>query len=101
MAKEKKSTTMALHAKSTLAERESANRTHQTELINHTLDMASYNAHGHANGAQGRRGHLMVESDAGAQKGGYIPQAMGKDGGVRFDDDQQGAADYGVDDKTD
>jgi hypothetical protein len=59
------------------------------------LDSAAYNAHGHAHGAQGRKGHMMVERDAGAQKGGYIPQAMGKDGGVGFDDDQQMADDYG------
>ena len=91
----KSSTTMPLHAKSTPTERESADRAHKTELINSTLDMASYNAHGFAHGAQGRRGHPMVANDAaGAQKGGYIPQAMGKDGGG-FDDDQRMADDYG------
>jgi hypothetical protein len=70
-------------------------RDHFKNLVAGTLDVASYNAHGHAHGAQGRRGHLMVESDAGAQKGGYIPQAMGRDGAPAFDNDQQMADDYG------
>ena len=91
----KQSTNMSLHSASTAAEREAATRTHATELINHTLDMAAYNAHGHAHGAQGRAGHLMPQSDHAAQAGTYIPQAMGKDGGVGFDDDVRGSADYG------
>jgi hypothetical protein len=74
-----------------------AQHDHFKSLVGHTLDSAAYNAHGFAHGAQGRRGHPMVENDAaGAQKGGYIPQAMGKDGGVGFDDPPQD--DYG---KTD
>jgi len=87
-----------------LAERESANRQHHQELIGHTLDSASYNAHGHFVGRQGA--HEMVQSDAHMQGSGeasrgkpYIPQGVlntaTKDGSVGSDDNQQATDDYG------
>jgi hypothetical protein len=42
----------------------------------------------------------MVPSDHAKQAGGYIPQAMGRDGGAPFDDNQKAASDYGTVDKT-
>jgi len=106
MAKQKSSTAMPLTAKSTPAERESANRQHHQELIGHTLDSATYGGHGHAVGSQGKAGHTMVPNDSVFQGSGetsrgkpYIPQSVlnvtTKDGGVGFDDDQTGADDYG------
>jgi len=68
---------------------------HVKELVGHALDSAEYVGHGHFVGRQGPRGHDMVASDAHLQNGQFIPQAMGKDGGVGFDDDQQMADDYG------
>jgi len=67
------------------------------------LDVSDYGGHGHAEGRQGRAGHMMRKSDADRQSGSFIPQNMySRDGGTASDDDVQGAADYGsVDDKTD
>lgn len=71
------STSRRLDNNSTVAERSSANRQHHKELISHTLDSASYNAHGHAVGSQGKRGHTMVQSDQAKQgKDAYIPQGV-------------------------
>jgi hypothetical protein len=70
-------------------------RDHFKNLVAGTLDVAAYNAHGLAHGAQGRRGHAMPKGDADQQPGSYVPQAMGRDGGVGFNDDQTGADDYG------
>ncbi|MFZ0418414.1 MAG: hypothetical protein WAM04_09920 [Candidatus Sulfotelmatobacter sp.] len=101
----KASSAMPLTAKSTAKERWDANRQHHGELIGHTLDAAQYGGHGHASGS-GPTGK-MVQSDAHMQGGAsktsrgkpYIAQGvlppMGRDGGGRFDDNQQAADDYG------
>jgi hypothetical protein len=71
------STSRRLDNSSTVAERSSANRKHHSELIGHTLDSAAYNAHGHAVGKQGARGHTMTPSDAHMQGDhAYIPQSV-------------------------
>jgi len=110
----KPSTAMSLDAKSTPAQRESANRQHHQELVSHTLDAAEYNGHGHYVGQQGPNGHAMGPSDVHQQgEHAYIPQGVGffararpqnmasKDGSPSFDDDQSGAQDYGAVDKAD
>ena len=94
----KPSTAMPLDAKSTPAERESANRTHHEELIGHVLDNAVALGHGHAVGS-GSTGK-MVPSDAHLQNGAYIPRAvLQPDGGNRADDPSQD--DYAVADRGD
>jgi hypothetical protein len=75
-------------------------RDHFKSLVSHTLDNALANGHGHFVGSQGPKGHTMVPSDHAKQAGGYIPQAMGRDGGAPFDDNQKAASDYGTVDKT-
>jgi hypothetical protein len=98
----KPSTAMRLDAKSTPAQREAANRQHQSELIGHTLDGAVGAGHGHAVGT-GSTGK-MVPSDAHLQAGQYIGQAAlnvtTRDGGAPFDENQKVAGDYGTVDKT-
>jgi len=75
---------------------------HVAELTGHAVDSALYGGHGHLVGRQGLRGHDMVRSDLDKQGGQYIPQAMGKDGGPAFDDDQRMADDYAsADEKAD
>ena len=71
---------------------------HVRDLVGHTLDASDYGGNGHAQGRQGRAGHVMPRSDAHRQDGSFIPQSMyGKDGGVGFDDPAQDA--YGAVDK--
>jgi hypothetical protein len=114
----KPSTAMPLTAKSTPAERETANRTHHQELISHTLDNAVAVGHGHAVGS-GPTGK-MVPNDSAFQGSAetsrskpYIPQGVfaqddtpqnrqsqsSRDGGAGFDDPS--AKNYGTVDTGD
>jgi hypothetical protein len=52
---------------------------HVSELTGHLLDSADYNAHGHAQGRQGRAGHEMVPNNLHLQGDAHIPQAALKD----------------------
>ena len=70
---------------------------HVGELVDHTLGVSEYNGHGHAEGRQGRAGHLMPRSDADRQANSYVPQNMY--GGFGSDDPAED--DYGVFDKAD
>jgi hypothetical protein len=71
---------------------------HVKGLVGHTLDMATYNAHGHAAGRQGARGHQMPPNDAHKQGGSFIPQAVfntfSQNGSAQAD--PAGSDDYGV-----
>lgn len=73
-------------------------RDHFMSLVSHTLDNALANGHGHfvGSGSTGK----MVPNHAHLQGGAYVPQAMGRDGGAPFDDNQKAASDYGTVDKT-
>jgi hypothetical protein len=73
-------------------------REHFKGLVSSTLDNAVANGHGHfvGTGSTGK----MVPNHAHLQGGQYVPQAMGRDGGVAADDDQKAASDYGTVDKT-
>jgi hypothetical protein len=78
-------------------------REHFKGLVTSTLDNAAELGHGHAVGSQGKRGHVMVPSDAHKQAGAYLPQAAlnvtTKDGAPGFDDPS--AKDYGTADTGD
>jgi hypothetical protein len=78
-------------------------RDHFKTMVSSTLDNAVALGHGHAVGSQGKRGHVMVHSDAHKQAGAYLPQAAldvaTKDGGANFDDPP--AKDYGTTDPGD
>jgi hypothetical protein len=45
---------------------------HVTELTGHLLDSADYNAHGFAQGRQGRAGHEMVPNNLHLQGGAHM-----------------------------
>jgi hypothetical protein len=49
---------------------------HVEQLTGHLLDASDYNAHGHATGRQGAKGHPMPKSDAHLQDGAHVPQDM-------------------------
>jgi hypothetical protein len=48
-------------------------REHFQSLVDHTLESAQYNGHGHLEGKQGHRGHDMPDSTAHLQGGAHIP----------------------------
>lgn len=85
---------------------------HVAGLVGHTLTTSQYNAHGHAEGRQGRNGHEMPQSTAHLQGGEYIPraafsgvaqnrQSTFSDGAGCADASDASAADYGtVDNKA-
>ena len=102
----KSSTAMPLNAKSTPAERESANRQHHQEMADHLLTntlRAGHGGHMLGKSGPGSTGHDLPPSDAHLQSGQYIPQAVfntaTKDGGSGFDDPS--AKDYGTTDAGD
>jgi hypothetical protein len=78
-----------------------AQHAHFASLADNLIDNTLRAGHGgHMLGKQGpgNTGHDLPPSDAHLQGGAYLPQAMGRDGGVGFDDPS--TKDYGtVDDK--
>jgi hypothetical protein len=46
---------------------------HVKDLVSHTLESSRYNAHGHAQGRQGRAGHTMPKTDLNLQSGARLP----------------------------
>jgi hypothetical protein len=86
----------------TARSRVAANRQHFGEIAGHLLDHAAYNGHGHAEGRQGRAGHVMPPSDAKRQGGQYIPQAVFNtysDGAGSAEANDASASDYAKVDK--
>jgi hypothetical protein len=67
-------------------------RKHVGELVEHTLAVSEYNAHGHAQGKQGRTGHVMPKSNAHLQSGARLPQNICGEG---FEADDASTRDYG------
>jgi len=49
-------------------------RNHVGQLVEHTLAVSQYNAHGQAQGKQGRTGHVMPKSNLHLQSGARLPQ---------------------------
>jgi hypothetical protein len=79
---------------------------HVQQLSDFTLQSSRYNAHGHAEGRQGAKGHEMPPSDAHLQRDGdriipqgafaKVPQTMDTTGSGPGFDESARAANYGM-----